>query len=40
LQGAELAQALAIQTGWLALTWAVAHVMWKRGLGHYQAVGG
>jgi ABC-2 type transport system permease protein len=40
LQGAALAQALAIQTGWLLLTWAWAHFMWKRGLGHYQAVGG
>jgi ABC-2 type transport system permease protein len=40
LRGAELAQALAIQTGWLFVTWAAAHAMWKRGLGHYQAVGG
>ena len=40
LQGAALAQALAIQTGWLLLTWAWANAMWKRGLGHYQAVGG
>jgi ABC-2 type transport system permease protein len=40
LQGAALAQALAIQTGWLLLTWAWANFMWKRGLGHYQAVGG
>jgi ABC-2 type transport system permease protein len=40
LRGAELFQALAIQSGWLALTWAGAHLMWKRGLGHYQAVGG
>ena len=40
LQGAEMAQSLAIQTGWLLLTWAAAHFMWKRGLGHYQAVGG
>jgi ABC-2 type transport system permease protein len=40
LQGAQLAQALAIQTGWLLLTWAAADAMWKRGLGHYQAVGG
>jgi ABC-2 type transport system permease protein len=40
LQGAALAQALAIQTGWLLLTWAAARTMWKRGLGHYQAVGG
>jgi ABC-2 type transport system permease protein len=40
LHGAELLQALAIQAGWLFVTWAAAHVMWKRGLGHYQAVGG
>jgi len=30
LQGAALAQALAIQTGWLLLTWAAARAMWKR----------
>jgi viologen exporter family transport system permease protein len=40
LKGADLAQALAIQTGWLFLAWAWANYMWKRGLGHYQAVGG
>jgi len=40
LSGRELAQALAIQAGWLFATWAAAHAMWKRGLGHYQAVGG
>ena len=40
LQGVELAQALAIQTGWVLLMWAAADLMWKRGLGHYQAVGG
>ncbi len=40
LRGADLVQALAIQTGWLLLAWAWANYMWKRGLGHYQAVGG
>jgi viologen exporter family transport system permease protein len=40
LRGVELAQALAIQSGWLFLTWSAARAMWKRGLGHYQAVGG
>jgi len=40
LQGAALAQAFAIQSSWLLLTWAAARTMWKRGLGHYQAVGG
>ena len=36
----EMWQALAIQAGWLVLTWGAARLMWKRGLGHYQAVGG
>ncbi|MDQ2919491.1 MAG: ABC-2 family transporter protein [Verrucomicrobiota bacterium] len=40
LKGAEIYQALAIQTGWLLATWSVARLMWRRGLGHYQAVGG
>jgi ABC-2 type transport system permease protein len=40
LRGMELTQALGIQTGWLMVTWGFAHFMWKRGLGHYQAVGG
>ena len=40
LQGGALWQALAIQTGWLLVAWFTAHAMWKRGLGHYQAVGG
>jgi viologen exporter family transport system permease protein len=40
LQGTALAQAFAIQSGWLLLTWAAARAMWNRGLGHYQAVGG
>ncbi len=40
LKGGELVQALAIQSGWLLLTCAAAKAMWRRGLGHYQAVGG
>ena len=40
LQGAQLFQALAIQAGWLLASWGAALFMWKRGLGHYQAVGG
>ena len=40
LQGAELAQALSIQASWLVVSWMAARFMWKRGLGHYQAVGG
>lgn len=40
LRGPALAQALATQIGWVLLSWAVARLMWRRGLGHYQAVGG
>jgi len=40
LKGPDLVKALAIQTGWLLLTWMWARFMWQRGLGHYQAVGG
>ena len=40
LKGPDLLQALAIQVGWLFLTWSAARAMWRRGLGHYQAVGG
>ncbi|MGI9115454.1 MAG: hypothetical protein DLM52_05970 [Chthoniobacterales bacterium] len=40
LRGTELALAIGIQAGWLVITWAAAHFMWKRGLGYYQAVGG
>ncbi len=40
VKGAAMFQALAIQAGWLIATWATARLMWKRGLGHYQAVGG
>ena len=40
LRGADLYQALTIQAGWVLLTWAAAHAMWRRGLRHYQAVGG
>ena len=40
LSGAQLYQALAIQTAWLIATWGTARLMWRRGLGHYQAVGG
>src|SRR2546428_8117765 len=40
LRGAELIQALTIQAAWLLLAWTWANFMWKRGLGHYQAVGG
>jgi ABC-2 type transport system permease protein len=40
LKGPEMLQAIAIQAGWLFITWAAARAMWNRGLGHYQAVGG
>jgi ABC-2 type transport system permease protein len=40
LKGADLVQALMIQAGWVLVAWASAKAMWRRGLGHYQAVGG
>ena len=40
LRGHEMIEALAIQTGWVLVTWGAARLMWRRGLGHYQAVGG
>jgi ABC-2 type transport system permease protein len=40
VRGFELWSGLAIQTGWLLITWAVARLMWNRGVRHYQAVGG
>jgi ABC-2 type transport system permease protein len=39
-QGARLAEGLAIQFGWLVITFAAAVWMWRRGVRHYQAVGG
>ena len=40
LKGPALIEGVTIQLAWLFITWAAAHFMWKRGLGHYQAVGG
>jgi ABC-2 type transport system permease protein len=40
VRGAELVQVLSIQAGWVFVTWLCARVMWRRGLGYYQAVGG
>lgn len=40
VRGADLWEGLAIQTGWLLLTWALARMMWSRGVQRYQAVGG
>jgi ABC-2 type transport system permease protein len=40
LSGNEILSALVIQAGWVLAMWAAARAMWRRGLGHYQAVGG
>jgi ABC-2 type transport system permease protein len=40
VQGAALAQGLAIQAGWLLVSWLCARVLWSRGVRKYQAVGG
>ena len=40
LRGLEMGEALAIQAGWVLITFGAAHLMWKRGLRRYQAVGG
>lgn len=40
LNGWALIEALLIQSGWVLATWALARAMWRRGLNHYQAVGG
>lgn len=40
VRGADLYAGLAIQTGWLLVTWAIARLMWSRGVRRYQAVGG
>jgi len=40
LPGLAMFQGLEIKAGWLLVTWTAAHLMWRRGLGHYQAVGG
>jgi len=39
-KGADLWTGLAIQTGWLLLTWTAARTMFRRGVRHYQAFGG
>ena len=38
--GANLWSGLAIQTGWLLVTWLAARTLFRRGVQHYQAVGG
>ncbi len=40
VQGAALLQGLAIQAGWLLLSWFCAITLWSRGVRKYQAVGG
>lgn len=40
VRGYELYTGLAIQAGWFLLTLTIARVMWRRGVRHYQAVGG
>lgn len=40
VRGVELWSGLATQAGWLALTWGIARLMWRRGVRRYQAVGG
>ena len=39
-KGADLWSGLAIQSGWLFITWLAAYTMFHRGVRHYQAVGG
>lgn len=40
VQGAALAQGLAIQAGWLLVAWCGAQFLWARGVRKYQAFGG
>jgi ABC-2 type transport system permease protein len=40
VHGAELGRGLAIQAAWLFVMWMTARTMFRRGVRHYQAVGG
>ncbi len=40
VKGAALVEGLAIQAGWLLISWVAARVLWSRGVRKYQAVGG
>ncbi len=40
VQGAALLKGLAIQAGWLLVSWLVGRVMWTRGMRRYGAFGG
>jgi ABC-2 type transport system permease protein len=40
VKGAALVEGLAIQAGWLLISWICAQVLWARGVRKYQAFGG
>ncbi len=40
VQGMALAKGLMIQSSWVFAVWLLARWFWRRGLRHYQAVGG
>lgn len=40
VSGAEMWQGLAIQAGWVLAAYALARLVWHRGIRHYSAVGG
>ena len=40
IHGAALWQGLAIQAGWVLILLGIAQILWRRGIRHYQAVGG
>jgi ABC-2 type transport system permease protein len=40
VEGAELWQGLAIQAGWVVITYGLARWVWARGIRHYSAAGG
>ena len=40
VKGAALVEGLAIQAGWLLLSWLCAQTLWSRGVRRYQAFGG
>jgi len=40
MRGTPLYTGLLIQAGWFFATWMIARGMWRRGVAHYQAVGG
>jgi ABC-2 type transport system permease protein len=40
VKGADLWSGLAIQAGWVLITWTIARKLWARGVQRYQAVGG